>query len=109
MGLLWLLSRPLASKSKSTRDLMGWFALVTLFNASCLWIYVLFFRSNKPPAPGPPVARATASHGGDGHSDSAKPDPGAKSGDHGAKPPKAKKAAKKSSAKSQSAAHGGGH
>lgn len=32
---------PLRGLPHAARDLVGWFALVTLFNAACVWLYVL--------------------------------------------------------------------
>jgi hypothetical protein len=55
LKLLELISAPLLRKPKPIRDLIGWIALVTLFNAACLWMYVLFFRSAKVPEPTTPV------------------------------------------------------
>ncbi|MDX2116286.1 MAG: hypothetical protein SFZ24_11805 [Planctomycetota bacterium] len=36
-----ILAWPLSHVPASVRDLVGWFALVTLFNAACVWLYLL--------------------------------------------------------------------
>lgn len=109
---LGLICLPLRHKPKYTRDLIGWLAIWTLFMSICLWAYVLFFRSAKPPAPTthvvatePEHAEAKAGHGEkkDAKADKAKAD---KAKADKAKTDKTKKPpAKKDAAKS----HGGGH
>jgi hypothetical protein len=36
-----ILAAPMALIPPASRDYVGWFALVTLFNAACVWIYLL--------------------------------------------------------------------
>lgn len=36
-----ILAWPLSFLPQEVRDVVGWFGLVTLFNAACIWIYVL--------------------------------------------------------------------
>lgn len=70
------LSAPLRNASKQTRDRVGWIAIITIFNATCLWGYLLFFRA-------PSTTVKAVSHDGDakpadGHGDSHAKDPHAK-------------------------------
>ncbi len=41
--------RPLANKPTSARQTIGWFALITLFNATMAWTFVLFIREPVQP------------------------------------------------------------
>jgi hypothetical protein len=41
-GEVWgVLAWPMRPFPPAARDLIGWFALVTLFNAACIWLYLL--------------------------------------------------------------------
>lgn len=111
LKLLQLMSGPLQHRPKYVRDLVGWAAIITMFNASCLWMYVLFFRSAKAPAPTTAVAhekpKEEAGHGesagGGGHGEK-------KDDKKSSKPDKNKKAPPKKEAKKEAAkGHGGGH
>lgn len=79
-----IVSGPLKRKPQSVRDTVGWIALVTIFWAACLWVYLIFIRSPHAPDPEPlptKVAKAETSHE-EGHEG------------HGAKKPPAKKSEK---------------
>jgi hypothetical protein len=44
LALRWLVAPfawPLSFLSPAMRDIVGWFGLVTLFNAACIWAYLL--------------------------------------------------------------------
>jgi hypothetical protein len=123
-----LINQPLLRASKQTRDLVGWIGLITLFNASVLFMGRTVFQiTGHESAPSHAVAsadghgaKAADDHGGghgepkkDAHGAAAKKDDG-----HGAEAKKkepAKKPAAKSSAKKPVAkkkdegGHGGGH
>lgn len=111
------MSSPLKNSSKRTRDFIGWAAIITLFNATCLWGYLLLFRS--APTATKVVAREHKAEDSHAKSDShAKTDSHAKADSHGpssksSKPKETKTASKKPAkkdAKAQAAAgHGGGH
>lgn len=121
LGMLALVAGPIRDRPKVFRDMVGWVAVVTIFNAGCLWMYVLFFRSATPPPPKPAVATAhDAGHGKDAHAKAdshgkkdAKADShGKAAGGHGA--PEKKKATKTAAKKpakkdAKQASHGGGH
>lgn len=105
------ISKPLSSKPKLVRDIVAGAALITLFWAGCVWLYVLALQ---PPA-GPSAPKAheeTADAGGGaagGHGE-AKKDAGhgAKKDDgHAAKKTEKKKPAKKDAKKDAKAS--GGH
>ena len=108
LKLLQLMSGPLQNRPKYMRDVVGWVAIITLFNASCLWMYVLFFRSAKAPAPVTTVVKAEESHDqakdeSSGHGEKKaekKDDKKSSKTDKTKKPPPKKDAAK---------SHGGGH
>jgi hypothetical protein len=108
------ISKPLASKSKFVRDLVGAAALVTLFWAGCFWAYALILQPPVGPStPKPPEEKATEGHGetkDDGHG--AGKDDGhgekktAKASKKNEKKPEKKADAKK---KSGGDSNGGGH
>lgn len=98
-GAASLAAAPLKAVSVEVRDLVGWFALVTLFNAACLWGFVLWKASNpaethEPSAHAPaaitphlesPAAHASTEHAhtGDTHKHEAAP---SNDKPHGTKP-----------------------
>jgi len=45
--VLEVLSKPIEGQSATVRDSLGWVAVWTLFNAACVWGFVVFFQ--KPP------------------------------------------------------------
>lgn len=54
-----LIASPLRAVSVEARDLIGWFALVTAFNAACLWAFVLWKSSHTEDAAASPPAHTT--------------------------------------------------
>ena len=93
-----MLSAPIRKRPKAFRDTIGWAAVVTLFNAMCLWMYVLFFRSPEPPPPKPVAAHETTK---DSHGKAATPAKADSHGkpDAGAKAPEPKKKSTKTAEK----------
>lgn len=86
------------------RDILGWVALVQAFMAMCVWVYVLFVRSDLPVDPPPVTAAAEHSKADEGHA-------GGHEKKTGHEAPKATKAtkAKKPAKKPAQASSGGGH
>jgi hypothetical protein len=92
-------SAPLRNRSQHTRDLVGWLAMVNLFLAVCVWVYLLAIRSPVAPDPEPlPVAAAKGEAGGHG-------DASEHGGGHGDAHASAKKPAKKDKGKKAKDAH----
>jgi len=54
--------RPLANRSTGLRQTVGWIAIVTLFNATMAWGYVLFIREPVQPVGGDTPTRLTVPH-----------------------------------------------
>ncbi len=106
--ILSTLAAPLRNRPKPLRDLIGWVAIITIFNATCLWGYLLFFRSSTPT-----IVVAKAAEDSSHEKPAEKDAHGAPSKDaHGATKPKEKKTAAKKPVKKDAkaqAAHGGGH
>jgi hypothetical protein len=80
LRLLDALSSPVRGRSQHTRDMVGWIALVTAFNAVCLWGYLGFLRPAQgvarpapPPAAEPAPAKPSEPESGHGGSKSASP------------------------------------
>ena len=48
---IFTLSRPLHSKPAKVRDSIGYIAIWTLFLATVLWVYTMFFRTTPTPVP----------------------------------------------------------
>lgn len=86
MKALTLINGPIASLPKAKRDIVSIAALVTLFNASALWVFLLMRSPGAPDAPGGDAAN--------GHAPGSVP-----ASDHAA--PKAK------AAKAEQSGHGG--
>jgi hypothetical protein len=108
-AVLAALSGPIRNRPKMVRDLVGWVALVTIFNATCLWMYVLFFRSADAP---PAKPAAAVSHDGGHGKEAAKADGHGGSHDSGHGKASAKKdahGAKKDAHAAKKDDHGGGH
>jgi hypothetical protein len=51
-----LISRPLDDRPGYARDIVGWFAAVTLFNAIAVWVFTLVLRDPPPREAGVPEA-----------------------------------------------------
>ncbi|MBL4697638.1 MAG: hypothetical protein JKX70_02270 [Phycisphaerales bacterium] len=49
--VILLLSKPVASKPAVVRDSIGYIALWTIFLATVLWVYTMFFRTTPTPIP----------------------------------------------------------
>lgn len=115
--LLAALGAPLSRRSKQTRDLVGWAAIITILNASCLWGYLMFFRSATPAvakAPAHPPAddghgAKDDGHAKDSHAKDAKDSHGKAPTKTAEKKPAEKKTTPKKSAKKDASASHGGH
>lgn len=55
-ALATLISRPLDDHPGYARDIVGWFAAVTLFNAIAVWVFTLVLRDPPPREAGVPEA-----------------------------------------------------
>lgn len=64
---LAVMNKPLEGKSATVRDSLGWVALWTMFNAVCVWGFVVFFQ--KPPELAVPhdAPQITSDESGSGH------------------------------------------
>ncbi|QYU68436.1 hypothetical protein J4558_27170 [Leptolyngbya sp. 15MV] len=96
-----LASKPVEKQPKHVRDAIGWLALVNVFFALMVWVYVGFLRPSTPPPP-PPLP-AVAKAGSDEKGESGGHGGGAK-----AKPADTSKSGDKSKSKDKSKS-GGGH
>ena len=95
LKLLAAISAPLQSRPH-LRDMLGWVALVQAFFAMCIWVWVLFVRSDKPVDP-PPVA-AAKEPAESGHADP-------KKDAHGSHASTAKKSTKQAKKSASAGAH----
>jgi hypothetical protein len=114
--VLAVLSKPIEGQSATVRDSLGWVAVWTLFNAACVWGFVVFFQ--KPPEMAVPhdAARIASDESAAGHGDAAaahgetgagKSTPHETSGKTSAKTSEKTSAKRAETAASTASAHGG--